>query len=62
MQHKGPMPGLNGLASNGDPSGAYFQVAAVFLHTGGTGADRYASKSTDWWWCGIIQSGRLHAI
>ncbi|MBV8451447.1 MAG: hypothetical protein JOZ29_04145, partial [Deltaproteobacteria bacterium] len=44
--------GLNGLASNRDLSRAYFQGAAVFLHTDGTGADHYASKSTDWWWFG----------
>jgi hypothetical protein len=43
---------LQRLQSEGDPSGDYFQGAAVFLHTDGTGKDGYASKSTDWWWFG----------
>ena len=44
--------GLNALETSGDRSRDYFQGAAVFLHTDGTGKDHYASKATDWWWFG----------
>ena len=42
--------GLRVLEGSGDPSRDYFQGAAVFLHTDGTGKDYFASTSTDWWW------------
>jgi hypothetical protein len=44
--------GLKVLERSGDPSRDYFQGAAVFLHTDGTGKDHFASTSTDWWWFG----------
>lgn len=48
----GAEAGLKALDASGDRSGDYFQGAAVFLHTDGTGQDHYASTSTDWWWFG----------
>jgi hypothetical protein len=42
--------GLKALEKGDDPSRDYFQGAAVFLHTDGTGKDHFASISTDWWW------------
>ena len=42
--------GLKALEKSGDPSRDYFQGAAVFLHTDGTGKDDFAGKSTDWSW------------
>ena len=44
--------GLETLERSGDPSRDYFQGAAVYLYTDGTGKDHYAGKSTDWWWFG----------
>jgi hypothetical protein len=34
--------GLKALEGSGDPSRDYFQGAAVFLHTDGTGKDHFA--------------------
>lgn len=42
--------GLKALEGSGDPSRDYFQGAAVFLHTDGTGKDHFAGTSTDWRW------------
>jgi PKD repeat protein len=48
----GVQAGLNTLQSRGDLSTNYFQGAAVYLQSDGTGSDGYASYDTDWWWFG----------
>jgi hypothetical protein len=44
--------GLTALINGGDASQTYFQGAAVYLQSDGSGSDSYASWATDWWWFG----------
>ena len=50
MQYRGVDAGLKALEGSGDPSRDYFQGAAVFLHTDGTGKDHFTGTSIDWRW------------
>ena len=45
--------GIEAALANMDASSkSYLQGGAVYLHTDGSGADGYASYSTDWWMFG----------
>ena len=48
----GVQAGISNLQSRGDLSTNYFQGAAVYLQSDGTGSDGYAGYDTDWWWFG----------
>ena len=41
---------LADLSKRGDNSVAYFEGAAVYLQSNGTGTNGYANNNTDWRW------------